>query len=144
MIFSPLELLPLVNLFQKETSVGPPITVNSEASIRALLVHYLEGIPTVAALGLRIEEDLRFKLSLGFLYGDSPTSESTFSRIVQTLKKNSHLLSHLLKEQNRTLLEHIDQEFDIFSEAGSLDATAVVGHTKPTKKVKAQVANCEE
>ncbi|MFR6673767.1 MAG: transposase [Enterococcus avium] len=140
MIFSPLELLPLVNLFQKETSVGPPITVNSEASIRALLVHYLEGIPTVAALGLRIEEDLRFKLSLGFLYGDSPTSESTFSRIVQTIKKNSHLL----KEQNRTLLEHIDQEFDIFSEAGSLDATAVVGHTKPTKKVKAQVANCEE
>lgn len=37
-IFSPLELSPLVALFQKETKVGPPITVNYEASIRALLV----------------------------------------------------------------------------------------------------------
>lgn len=54
-IFSPLELSPLVALFQKETKVGPPITVNYEASIRALLVRYLEGIPTVSALVLRIK-----------------------------------------------------------------------------------------
>ncbi|MGM0110188.1 transposase [Enterococcus sp. DIV0187] len=139
-IFSPLELLPLVQLFQKETKVGPPITVNYEAAIRALLVSYLEEISTITALVSRIKQDLRFKLSLGFLYDDVPPSESTFSRIIHTFEENGHLL----KEQNRVLLKQINQEFDIFSEAVSFDATAVMGHTKPTQNVKAQVASCEE
>lgn len=139
-IFSPLELSPLVALFQKETKVGPPITVNYEASIRALLVRYLEGIPTVSSLVLRIKQDLRFKLSLGFLYSDATTSEATFSRILQTLAENSEFL----KKQNTVLLEQIDQEFNIFSEAVSLDATAIVGHTKPNKKVKSKIASCDE
>lgn len=139
-IFSPLDLSSLVFLFQKDTSVGAPITVNYEAAVRALLVRYLEGIPTVAALVSRIKQDVRFKLSLGFLYSERTPSEATFSRILQSLERNSHLL----EEQNNTLLKHIDREFTIFSEAVSLDATAVEGHTKPAEKLKAQVSSCAD
>ncbi|MGG5372763.1 transposase [Enterococcus sp. AZ196] len=137
-IFSPLDLSPLVFLFQKNTLVGAPITVNYEAAVRALLVSYLEGVPTVAALVARLKQDVRFKLSLGFLYSDRTPSEATFSRILQTFDRNSHLLN----EQNHTLLKQIDLEFTIFSEVIALDATAVEGHTKPAEKVKSQVPSC--
>ena len=39
-IFSPLDFSPLVGLFQKEKSVGAPITINYEAALRALVVSF--------------------------------------------------------------------------------------------------------
>lgn len=67
-IFSPLDLSPLLGLFQKEKAVGAPISVNYEAAIRALIISYLEAIPDVKTLVARIKSDLLFKLSLVSLY----------------------------------------------------------------------------
>ncbi|THB60323.1 transposase, partial [Vagococcus silagei] len=85
--FSPLELTPLIALFQKENTVGAPVTINYEAALRAVLVSFLEGIPTIKALVMRIKQDVRFKLSLGFLFGDRDPSEATFSRILHVLSQ---------------------------------------------------------
>lgn len=128
-IFSPLELSSLVGLFQKEARVGAPITVNYEASLRALMVSFLEGIPTIKALVIRIKQDLRFKLSLGFLYSERATSEATFSRILHTLSEHRSALIH----QNNGLLQVINREFGVFSEPVAIDATAVKGHTDAKK-----------
>ncbi|MGX6979596.1 transposase [Vagococcus elongatus] len=95
--------------------------MNYEAAIRALMIHFLEEIPTIKALVTRIKQDIRFKLSLGFLYGDRDPSEATFSRILQTLSENIETL----ERQNILLLKAIDQEFGILEEPVVIDAKAV-------------------
>ncbi|HBM6818894.1 TPA: transposase, partial [Enterococcus faecium] len=139
-IFSPLDLSTLVGLFQKETSVGAPISVNYEAAIRALIISYLEAIPDVKTLVTRIKSDLRFKLSLGFLYSDRTPSEATFSRILHTLSEHR---SSLLDVNNR-LLRQIDNVFDIFGEDVAIDATAIESHSKPRIIEKPIVSSVEK
>ena len=126
-LFSPLDFSPLLRFFQKEKAAGAPITVNYEAAIRALVVSYLEAIPDVKTLVDRIKSDLRFKLSLGFLYSDRAPSEATFSRILHTLAEHRQTLV----EMNHVLLKKIDQEFGVFCEDVAIDATAVDSHSKP-------------
>lgn len=139
-IFSPLDFSPLVGLFQKDSSVGAPITVNYEASIRALIISYLEGIPDVKTMVERIKQDLRFKLSLGFLYSDRVPSESTFSRILHTLSSHRETLIQM----NTVLLKTIDQEFNVFSEDIAVDATAIEAHSKPKKLEKPIISSVED
>lgn len=136
-IFSPLDFTPLIGLFQKDKSVGAPISVNYEAAIRSLVVSFLEGIPNVKALVDRIKSDLRFKLSLGFLYSDRVPSEATYSRILQTLHKHRQKLIDV----NQALLHRIDEEFGTFMENVAIDATAVESHSKPDKVEKMAVSS---
>lgn len=124
-IFSLIDFLPLVQLFQKENKVGAPITLNYEAAIRALISRYLESIPTIKVLVKRLNEDVAFKLSLGFLYSERISSEASFSRIMKRLACHMKLLFQL----NHTLLRQINQDFQIFEEPVALDATAVQAHT---------------
>ena len=49
-IFSPINFSPIHRLFQKDSEVGAPITVNYEACFRAIVVRYIEGIDTMKAL----------------------------------------------------------------------------------------------
>lgn len=139
-IFSPLDLSTLVVLFQKEKAVGAPISVNYEASIRALVVSYLEAIPDVKTLVARIKSDLRFKLSLGFLYSDPTPSEAMFSRILHTLSDHRSTLI----DMNGLLLKRIDKEFDIFCEDVAIDATAIESHSTPQKIDKPVVSSVEK
>ena len=129
-----------MGLFQKESSVGAPITVNYEAAIRALVISFLEGVPDVKTLIERIKQDLRFKLSLGFLYSDRTPSESTFSRILHTLSNHQEALGQM----NAVLLKMIDQESAIFSEGIAVDATAVKVHSKPEKLEKPIISSAED
>lgn len=139
-IFSPLDFSSLVGLFQKEKSVGAPITINYEAALRALVVSFQEGIPDVKTLVDRIRSDLRFKLSLGFLYSDRAPSEATFSRILHTL----HQHRQILIEVNEELLQRIDAEFCIFSEDVAIDATAIESHSKPEQIEKPVISAVEK
>lgn len=139
-IFSPVDVSPLVGLFQKETSVGAPLSVNYEAAIRALIVSFLEAIPDVKTLVNRIKSDLRFKLSLGFLYSDRAPSEATFSRILHTLSEHRSSLINV----NNCLLGRIDNAFGVFCEDVAIDATAVESHSKPQKIEKPAVSSVEK
>ncbi|GCF95891.1 transposase [Enterococcus florum] len=139
-IFSPVDVSPLVELFQKEKSVGAPLSVNYEAAIRALIVSFLEAIPDVKTLVNRIKSDLRFKLSLGFLYSDRAPSEATFSRILHALSEHRSSLI----EVNERLLRQIDNAFSVFCEDVAIDATAVESHSKPQKIEKPAVSSVEK
>ena len=139
-IFSPLEFSPLVGLFQKETSVGAPISINYEAAIRALIISFLEAIPDVKTLVARIKSDLRFKLSLGFLYSDRAPSEATFSRILHTLSEHRSSLIGM----NDRLLRRIDHEFGVFCEDVAIDATAVESHSNPQVIEKPMISSVEK
>ena len=139
-IFSPLDLSPLLWLFQKEKAVGALLSVNYEAAVRALIISYLEAIPDVKTLVNRIKSDLRFKLSLGFLYSDRAPSEATFSRILHMLSEHR---SSLLDVNNR-LLRQIDNVFDIFGEDVAIDATAIESHSKPRIIEKPIVSSVEK
>lgn len=138
-LFSPLDFSPLLGFFQKEKSVGAPITVNYEAAIRALVISYLEAIPDVKSLVNRIKSDLRFKLSLGFLYSDRAPSEATFSRILHTLARHRDVLVEL----NTVLLKRIDQEYGVFTEDIAIDATAVESHSKPRSIKKTIISSVD-
>ena len=138
-LFSPLDFSPLLGFFQKEKSVGAPITVNYEAAIRALVISYLEAIPDVKSLVNRIKSDLRFKLSLGFLYSDRAQSEATFSRILHTLARHRDVLVEL----NTVLLKRIDQEYGVFTEDIAIDATAVESHSKPRSIKKTIISSVD-
>lgn len=128
-IFSLIDLDPILALFQKEKKVGAPLSLNYEAAFRSIISRFLEGIPSTKALVQRLNEDVSFKLSLGFLYSERVPSEATFCRIMKVLSQNRSVL----KELNDTLLSKINQEFSIFSEDIAIDATAVEAHTKPKK-----------
>ena len=128
-IFSPIDFDPILALFQKENKVGAPLSLNYEAAFRSIVSRFLEGIPSTKALVQRLNEDISFKLSLGFLYSERVPSEATFCRIMKVLSQNRSVL----KELNKTLLYKINQEFGIFTEDIAIDATAVEAHTKPKK-----------
>lgn len=128
-IFSPIDFTPVLNLFQKDKTIGAPISLNYEAAIRALISRLIEGIPSIKALVQRLNEDVSFKLSLGFLYSERVPSESTFCRIMKVLVKNKSILDDL----NELLLFKINKELGIFSEDIAMDATGVEAHTKPKK-----------
>lgn len=139
-ILSPLDFTLLVGLFQKEKSVGAPITVNYEAAIRSLVISFIEGIPDVKSLVNRMKSDVRFKLSLGFLYSDRVPSEATYSRILQTLHQNRQKLIDV----NHNLLARIDEEFGILTEDVAIDATAVESHSKPEKTEKREIPSVSD
>lgn len=88
----------------------------------------------------RIKSDLRFKLSLGFLYSDRAQSEATFSHILHTLSEHR---SSLLDVNNR-LLRQIDNVFDIFGEEDANDATTIESHSTPRKVEKPVVSSIEK
>lgn len=125
-IFSPLVWDKLLALFDKETSVGPPVTVNYEAVLRSIVARFYEKIPTQKDLILRLKNDLRFKLSLGFLYSEAIPSETTYSRVMKTLSQ--HL--DLLETMNQALLRCVNEEFGIFNENVAIDVTSVEARTK--------------
>jgi transposase len=139
-IFSPIEFGRILTLFQKENSVGAPITVNYEACFRAITARYLEGIPTVKSLVSRLNEDLEFKLSLGFLYSERIPSEATFCRIFKTLSADSYALEMI----NQAVLKIADASYAIFSEDVAIDATAVLAHTHPHKTDNPQISSTTE
>ncbi|MBO0475326.1 hypothetical protein IGL98_003111 [Enterococcus sp. DIV0840] len=136
-IFSPIDFYPMVLLFQKETHVGAPITLNYEAAIRAMITRYIEGIPSIKALVQRLNEDVAFKLSLGFLYSERVPSEASFCRIMKILSDNPTVLVQL----NDELLAKINQEFQIYTEIVAIDATSVDGHSKPKKTENEKVSS---
>ena len=41
-IFSPIDFTPFLRLFDKQTCIGPPISVNYEAAIRAFITRFLK------------------------------------------------------------------------------------------------------
>lgn len=45
-IFSPLEWEELLALFDKDTAVGAPVTINYEAVLRSILARFYEQIPS--------------------------------------------------------------------------------------------------
>lgn len=135
-IFSPLDFSKILVLFQKEKRVGAPIKVNYEACLRAIVTRYLERIPTTKALVRRLKDDLKFKMSLGFLYSEAIPSEATFSRIYKVLAQHRSVLEEL----NSDLLNLINSEFSIFDEGISIDATAIDAHSKPIKTDKVTVS----
>ena len=136
-IFSPIDFYPIISLFQKENQRGAPVSINYEASIRAMITRYIEGIPSVKALVRRLNEDVAFKLSLGFLYSERVPSEATFCRIMKTLRDHPTVLDQL----NDELLSKINQEFNIFSEEVAIDATAVKAHSKSKKTENTKVSS---
>uniref|UniRef100_UPI003DA59B85 transposase n=1 Tax=Tetragenococcus halophilus TaxID=51669 RepID=UPI003DA59B85 len=79
-IFSPIDWTKVLDLFQKDSNIGPSITVNYEALLRSLMVRIDQKIPTQKALIQRLKSDLRLKLSVGFLYSEPIPSEATYSR----------------------------------------------------------------
>ena len=128
-IFSPLDWTNVLNLFQKETRVGPSITVNYEALLRSLMVRIMEKIPTQKALINRLKSDLRLKLSVGFLYSEAIPSEATYSRVMAILASNLSVI----EQMNQSLLQLINEELDIFEENVAIDVTAIEARTKPVK-----------
>src|SRR5699024_7417552 len=94
-IFSPVQMHKLVNLFSKKTTVGHPVDINYAAVIRSIMARFYEEIDTQKALVSRLNSDLRFKLSLGFLYSEPVPSEATYSRFMKTLSQNFELLEEI-------------------------------------------------
>lgn len=109
-IFSPLEWDKLLSLFDKETRVGPPVKTNYQAVLRSLLARFYEKIPTQTDLLKRLKSDVRFKLSVGFLYSQAIPSASTYSRVMAVLSENLDLLETI----NQDLLQLVHEEFEIF------------------------------
>lgn len=128
-IFSPIDWTKALDLFQKDTKVGPSITVNYEAVLRSLMARIDQKIPTQKALIQRLKSDLRLKLSVGFLYSDPIPSEATYSRVMATLA--THL--SVLERMNQQLLQLIHEELDIFTENMAIDVTSIEARTKPVK-----------
>lgn len=128
-IFSPLDWIKVLILFQKESRVGPSITVNYEALLRSLMVRIMEKIPTQKALIARLKSDLRLKLSVGFLYSEAIPSEATYSRVMAILASNLSVI----EQMNQSLLQLINEELDIFEENVAIDVTAIEARTKPVK-----------
>ncbi|EUJ31967.1 transposase, partial [Listeria cornellensis] len=128
-IFSPLPLVKVVRLFDKATRKGRPISLNYEATFKALVIRYVEGIPTIKALVKRLNEDLVFKLNLGFLCSERVPSEASFSRFTQVLSQHADVLQTI----NHVLLEQIDAMNGLFSEQLAIDATHFSAHDKAHK-----------
>ncbi|MGX6979796.1 transposase [Vagococcus elongatus] len=123
--------------FKKENQRGAPVSINYEASIRAMITRYIEGIPSVKALVRRLNEDVAFKLSLGFLYSERVPSEATFCRMMKKLSNQPTVLNQL----NDELLSKINQEFNVFSEEVAINATAVKAHSKSKKTENTKVSS---
>lgn len=139
-LFSPLPIEKVVALFDKDHRVGRPVTVNYEATFKAFVVRYIEGIPTIKALIKRLKEDLVFKLSLGFLYSERIPSEATFSRFAHELTTNPSIMDEL----NQRLLTQIDEVNGLFSEQIALDATHVTAHDKARQTDNDKLLSVEE
>ena len=139
-IFSPLDWTNVLNLFQKETRVGPSSTVNYEALLRSLMVRIMEKIPTQKALINRLKSDLRLKLSVGFLYSEAIPSEATYSRVMAILASNLSVI----EQMNQSLLQLINEELDIFEENVAIDVTAIEARTKPVKTENPKLPSTKE
>lgn len=139
-IFSPLDWTKVLNLFEKDSRIGPSITVNYEAVLRSLMVRIDERIPTQKALIQRLKSDLRLKLSVGFLYSEAIPSESTYSRVMAVLA--NHL--SILEKMNQDLLHLIDDEVGIFEENIAIDVTSIEARTQPKKTENPKLPGTEE
>lgn len=139
-IFSPLDWTIVLNLFQKETRVGPSITVNYEALLRSLIVRIMEKIPTQKALISRLKSDLRLKLNVGFLYSETIPSEATYSRAMAVLAANLSVI----EQMNQSLIQLINDELDIFEENVAIDVTAIEARTKPVKTKNPKLPSTKE
>ncbi|AQY52285.1 hypothetical protein UE46_15515 [Listeria weihenstephanensis] len=128
-IFSPLPLVKIVRLFDKPTRMGRPLSLNYEATFKALVIRYVEGIPTIKALVKRLNEDLMFKMNLRFLYSEHVPSEASFSRFTHVLSQHVDVLQTV----NHVLLEQIDAINGLFSEQLAIDATHFSAHDKAHK-----------
>jgi len=138
-IFSPIDWTKVLDLFEKDSNVGPSITVNDEALLRSLMARIDQKIPTQKALIQRLKSDLRLKLSVGFLYSEPIPSEATYSRVMAVLA--NHL--SVLEKMNQQLLQLIQEELDIFTENVAIDVTSIEARTKPVKTVNPKLPSTE-
>lgn len=117
---------------RKKSRFGAPTKLNYGAMINALIIRYVERIPTIKDLIKRLKDDFIFKLNCGFLLPDHIPSEAAFSRLLTKLKE-----TNTLADANAAVILQAISEGFITDDAVAYDATHFTARDQaPAKEEK--------
>ncbi|AQQ54213.1 transposase [Planococcus lenghuensis] len=91
-IFSILELGPLLRIFDKKTHRGVPRELNYGAMIYSLIVRVVKRIPTIKLWVKRLGQDPFFRFDCAFLLFDDVPSKSSYSRMISAISKTDTMI----------------------------------------------------
>jgi transposase len=135
LLFSSLDIYPLLKAVSKKALSGAPVQLNCTAMIYSLLIRIIERIPTVKDLRKRLKNSLEFRFDCGFTLADSIPSEASYSRMIQKIQASS-----ALAQSQNDLLYQAFQEGFIAGDCVAIDATHIEARDrKPDKKKEAEV-----
>lgn len=131
-VFSTLDITPILSVVSKKSRYGAPLGTNYSAMIYSLIARIIERIPTVKDLVKRLKNDILFRMDCGFMLSETIPSEATYSRLVQKLSQ-----SDALERIQRHLLRQAMTEGFIKDDTVAIDATHIESRDKvPAKQEK--------
>lgn len=135
-IFSALDISPVLRLVRKKSRHGAPVEVNYSAMIYSLIARIVERTPTIKDLLKRLREDILFRLDCGFSLAESIPSAASYSRLVAKISQ-----SKALEEIQEFMLKQAIREGFVTDDTIAIDATHIEARDQaPAKQEKEKAA----
>ena len=135
-IFSTLDITPVLRLVRKKSRYGAPVEVNYSAMVYSLIARIFERIPTVKDLLKRLREDILFRLDCGFSLAEPIPSAASYSRLVAKISQ-----SKALEEIQELMLKQAIREGFVTDDTIAIDATHIEARDQaPAKQEKEKPA----
>lgn len=131
-LFSTLDISPVLRLVRKRSLHGAPVEVNYSAMIYSLIARIVERIPTIKDLLKRLREDILFRLDCGFSLAETIPSAASYSRLVAKISQ-----SNALEEIQELMLRQAISEGFVTDDTIAIDATHIEARDQaPAKQEK--------
>jgi transposase len=86
-IFSAVDITPVLHVVSKKSRYGAPVEINVQAMIYSLIVRVVERIPTIKDLLKRPHDDILFRMDCGFTLAEKIPSAASYSRACECLSE---------------------------------------------------------
>ncbi len=90
-IFSAVDITPILRVVSKRSRYGAPVEVNVQAMIYSLIARIVERIPTIKDLLKRLRVDILFRMDCGFSLSEKIPSAASYSRLIEKMSQSDAL-----------------------------------------------------
>lgn len=119
-IFSAVNIAPILRVVSKKSRYGAPVEVNYQAMIYSLIARIVERIPTIKDLLKRLREDIMFRLDCGFSLAEKIPSAASYSRLIEKISG-----SDALEQMQDQVVKQALAEGFISDDTVAIDATHI-------------------
>lgn len=132
-IFSAVDITPILRVVSKKSRYGAPVEANYQAMIYSLIVRIVERIPTIKDLLKRLREDILFRLDCGFSLSEKVPSEASYSRLTKKISN-----SDALEQMQEQVVKQALLEGFITDETVAIDGTHIEARDQAPAKQEQQ------